>query len=714
MTIKKEEYHSKYTFIDKIVKRGGWLSLESKNYKYREGQVKMIDTILDGIDQEKNVVVEAPTGTGKSFAYLLATMDKVIHQNKRVAICTNTINLQEQLLGSDLPFLSSLLYKYKNSYIKNQLLKGKSNYVCEKKIAEFEKEGIEVDKKEEIDYIKEAIRWNKQTETGDKSEAPTDVLKVWDKISADQHCDKNCKHEGKCAFKAARAKARTADIVVLNHHTFIMDYMVKEKNNKGFLGEFDIVVFDEGHHLEKVAIEAFGKQLSYYSTVSRINSTIKALKKEIKENPSSKELLQKMVKYFITIRDKMDDFWDYLNLKIKDSKNQKMVLPHYKRVLDKKQLLLMKKVFESAFKLYGLLVDTGEGFEDGTLFNNNRKRKTSIELSEKAHEKLLKNLKYLHSNYNDFLLIIERQMKKEYAYWLENEDNPTLVAKPIDISKKLSSLYDNLRYKTPDSLIFTSATITTNKEFRFFIKNLGLPKDTITKIVKSPFDYKKQARLYVPKDSLSGTLSTKNPDQYQKYIAENVINTANITQRGIFALFTSYRSMEGAYEKVKDKLPFHNLLIQGSMNKQVLLEKFKNSKNSILFATYSFWEGVDVKGDDLGYVIIDKIPFDVHTDPLISAKRDKMKAEGDNFFNDYYVPEAIIKLKQGFGRLIRTKDDYGAVIILDDRMIPGNKRYSKKIYNSFPDIDDIFTRDFEEIKQLETRRSKDIPISKIG
>jgi ATP-dependent DNA helicase DinG len=305
-------------------------------------------------------------------------------------------------------------------------------------------------------------------------------------------------------------------------------------------------------------------------------------------------------------------------------------------------------------------------------------------------------------------------MKKEYAYWIENEENPTLIAKPIDISEKLENLFDNKNIISPTNIVFTSATITTNKEFKFFIKNLGLPNNTKTTTVKSPFNYKEQARLYIPENSLSGTIATQNPDKYREYISKNIKKVAGITQRGIFALFTSYSAMEGTYEKIKNDLPFHNLLLQGNMNKNILLERFKKEKNSILFATYSFWEGVDVKGDDLGYVFIDKIPFEVHTDPLIVAKKNKMNDNGDNFFNDYYVPEAIIKLKQGFGRLIRTKLDYGAVIILDDRIIPGTKGYSKKIYNSFPDIDEIFTRDFKEVEALEKRKRKVVSISSIS
>ena len=700
--ILNKEYTSKYKFIDKIVRRDGWLSQGTKNYQYRQEQIKMIDTIIEGISEKRNVVVEAPTGTGKSFGYLLAGMNEVIHENKRIAISTNTINLQEQLLSNDLPFLSDLFLKYKNEKINYSLLKGKSNYVCEKKIKDFEKEGIEANTKEEVDYIKKAIKWNKQNETGDKSEAPMEVLKVWNKVAADQHCSKNCKYENQCAFRKARKKAKKANIVILNHHTYIMDYIVRKETGKSFLGDFDVVVFDEGHHLESVAIEAFGKQLSYYSTIGRINSSIKALKKEKKKNKEDKETLQKAIKILIKIKEKIEKFWDYIREKIKTNKKQKIVLPYHKRKLNKKHLLIMKTLFKKTLKLLtSLLAEEGD-------------KNQKVNLSETTRDKITKNYNYLYSNYQSFLMIVERQMKHEYAYWAESDDNPTMISKPIDISEKLKGLYQSDEFNTPDSLIFTSATITTNKDFRFFIKNLGLPENTITKIVKSPFNYKEQARLYVPEKSLSGTIATKNPDKYREYIKDNIIKVAEITQRGIFALFTSYAAMEATYKMVKEELPFHNLLIQGSTNKNTLLNRFKENNNSILFATYSFWEGVDVKGDDLGYVFIDKIPFEVYTDPLIVAKKDKMTNEGDNFFNDYYVPEAIIKLKQGFGRLIRTKKDYGAVIMLDDRIIPGNKRYSKTIYNSFPDIDKIFTRDFKEIKDLEKRKRKVVPISKIG
>jgi ATP-dependent DNA helicase DinG len=696
MTVKlKEEYHSKYKFIDTIVKRGGWLALNSKNYRYREEQVKMIDTILDGIEEKKHIVVEAPTGTGKSFAYLLAGINEVLKNNKRIAVCTNTINLQEQLIESDLPFLAELFNRQKNIKLNYKLLKGKGNYVCEHKIKEFEKDGIEAESKEKVDYIKEAIRWSKSTKTGDRSEAPTNVLKVWDEIRADQYCPKSCTSD--CSFKKARLIASKSDIVVLNHHTYIMDYMLKEKTGKGFLNNFDLVIFDEGHHIEKIVIEAFGYQTSYYSTITRINSSIKVLKKERTKNIKGQKAINASINYFEKVKEKMELFWDYIKEEIKNHKKDKITLRTDRRILKKKYLVLMKKLYEKLGKIYG------------SLFND-----SIVILSVKTLEKLEKNKAYLEANFRNYLLIVERQMKKEYAYWIENEENPTLIAKPIDISEKLENLFDNKNIISPTNIVFTSATITTNKEFKFFIKNLGLPNNTKTTTVKSPFNYKEQARLYIPENSLSGTIATQNPDKYREYISKNIKKVAGITQRGIFALFTSYSAMEGTYEKIKNDLPFHNLLLQGNMNKNILLERFKKEKNSILFATYSFWEGVDVKGDDLGYVFIDKIPFEVHTDPLIVAKKNKMNDNGDNFFNDYYVPEAIIKLKQGFGRLIRTKLDYGAVIILDDRIIPGTKGYSKKIYNSFPDIDEIFTRDFKEVEALEKRKRKVVSISSIS
>jgi ATP-dependent DNA helicase DinG len=476
-----------------------------------------------------------------------------------------------------------------------------------------------------------------------------------------------------------------------------MDYMLKEKTGKGFLNNFDLVIFDEGHHIEKIVIEAFGYQTSYYSTITRINSSIKVLKKERTKNIKGQKAINASINYFEKVKEKMELFWDYIKEEIKNHKKDKITLRTDRRILKKKYLVLMKKLYEKLGKIYG------------SLFND-----SIVILSVKTLEKLEKNKAYLEANFRNYLLIVERQMKKEYAYWIENEENPTLIAKPIDISEKLENLFDNKNIISPTNIVFTSATITTNKEFKFFIKNLGLPNNTKTTTVKSPFNYKEQARLYIPENSLSGTIATQNPDKYREYISKNIKKVAGITQRGIFALFTSYSAMEGTYEKIKNDLPFHNLLLQGNMNKNILLERFKKEKNSILFATYSFWEGVDVKGDDLGYVFIDKIPFEVHTDPLIVAKKNKMNDNGDNFFNDYYVPEAIIKLKQGFGRLIRTKLDYGAVIILDDRIIPGTKGYSKKIYNSFPDIDEIFTRDFKEVEALEKRKRKVVSISSIS
>jgi ATP-dependent DNA helicase DinG len=380
------------------------------------------------------------------------------------------------------------------------------------------------------------------------------------------------------------------------------------------------------------------------------------------------------------IREHMKNFWAYIEDFM--GKKNKFQLSGNKRSLDTKELKRMIKLLGVTKKLVNRFKNMSKGKEHHhSKASNYYKRVSTIEKS--------------------FEQIVKRKWDLEYAYWINKKDsnyNPVeMKAAPIKIDQFLSEMFDSI-----DSVIVTSATLTVNGKFDFLFEQLGLKKkDVISEIVSAPFDYPKQANFYVPEDALSGKMASYKSKKYNKYTLKYIKKIAEQTDRGIFALFTSHKAMQNVYKMAQEELGDHNLFLQGSKNRNKLLSDFKQQNNSILFGTYSFWEGIDVKGDDLGYVIINKIPFEVPTEPLIKARRDKYKKEGKNFFMNYYLPNAIIKLKQGFGRLIRTQNDHGSVVLLDDRI--NTKRYGKVIKKSLPDAK--FTRKFEDIK--ETKRKSD-------
>jgi len=636
---------------------GGILSRTHSAYEFRRGQLQMAQSVEQAIAEKHHLIVEAGTGTGKTLAYLLP----VIRSGKRVIISTGTKNLQEQLFNKDIPFLQQALFPDGTGKLRVCYMKGRNNYLCRKKLYDLTGQPV-LSGMEEIEHFQAISAWEKTTQTGDRAELASlpEASALWHKLDArsDTCLGQKCSSWDKCFITEMHRRAAESDIIIVNHHLFFADLSIKQQAedapDAGILPEAGIVIFDEAHELEDVAGSYFGVSVS--------NARVEELCRDVEGS------LQRNRMYTASLSG------------------------------------AIKSLRESS-QLFFSLLPAGDGrfsFENRREFlEENGEEFMSV---QRAVERLAAELHNMSSKPEEIFNFIRRarELQVQLGFIMESEDRNTvfwierrrggrdrsnvfLQATPIDVAPILRScLFDQL-----DCAVLTSATLAVGHGFEYIRRRLGL-EHARDLVLPSHFDYPNQAILYVPPD-----LPDPRTPQFSAKAAEQIRRLLEITRGRAFVLFTSYAQMKDVYERLLGEIEFP-MLLQGSAPKSALLEEFRLTPNAVLFATASFWQGVDVQGEQLSCVIIDRLPFAVPTDPVVSARTKAIDAEGGNAFFQYQVPAAVITLKQGFGRLIRSLHDRGVLALLDNRIL--KKSYGRVFVDSLPNY--RRTTDIRQVEQF--------------
>lgn len=628
-----------HKFIDNFFKEGGVLSSKMPNFEYREGQVKMCHEVADTLIGGGILIAEAGTGIGKTMVYLIPA----ILSNEKVIISTGTKTLQEQIFFKDIPFLSKIGFK-ELSYC---YMKGRNNYLCMRRYSEFLKDGL-LPVYEEIDYLDEIKKWVNKTIRGDRSELAElpENLMLWREICCDvDNCHgRKCNYFYDCFLYKMRKEADDCQLIIVNHHLFFANLNLEVLEKNTLITECSRIIFDEAHMLEETALDYFSIKVAPWQ-LHFINKDIerKIYKLQSELSNKVKSLLLTKLKELIMCNNK---FFNSFSLKIEN-----------KFKLDKHTF--KEKQIDGANELIEIITDLS------SLMKN-------IKVSDEEWQVLINRL----INFQNALVFILNRESKFYVYWGEMQEKGSVIlnATPIEAS---SILRDNLWQKI-ESAILTSATLSSQNGFDYIKLQLGID-ECKERIYKSPFDYKMQSILYIPED-----ISEPLQDGFIYDIAEQVIKLIKISRGRAFILFTSFANMKQVYELLINKIDYP-ILIQGEKPKMKLIEEFKEKENTVLLATNSFWQGVDIVGSALSCVIIDKLPFSVPSDPVVEAKIENLRKKGRNPFYEFQLPEAILLLKQGLGRLIRSKSDIGIMALFDKRVY--EKNYGKYILQSLEDLE---------------------------
>jgi len=673
-------------------------------YEYRPEQQKMSVKIAEVFSKKEHLLVEAGTGTGKSLAYLVPSILMALKEEEKVVISTNTINLQEQLIKKDIPLLQEIFDLDFNAV----LVKGRKNYICIRRLVQFGK-SAQLDN-QGYNTLSRIHNWVLDTATGCRSDLDFRVdYDIWDNISSESDlCLRaNCPYYEQCHFIFAREEAQEADILVVNHHILFADLALRQE--RGLDGEnavlppYKQVVFDEAHNIEEVATSYLGFRVNRRGVIKLLESlynfdqqtgvllqtraAISGLKKNIKQN-FQQNIDNKLVPLVRKINDLSHSLFNNL-IKFIDNRTKGR---------DRK-LRLIEAIREEKYWQDSLMVEF-----DNLLINLNDLGKNLSELLEdiESYEDEIDEVEAIKLELNakvDSILKVGADIaelinfpEEDYVYWLEGyEEDCSLHSAPINIAQQLQ---DNLLGKM-DSVVLTSATLTVDKSFGFIKDNLGLIEEVETLEVGSPFDYRNQLMLGVAKD-----LPQPNHPTFTDAVIASVKEIVQATRGRTLVLFTSYGMLNKVYNSLEnqlDSLEVNNIYCQGMKSRQYLVEEFKNKEKAVLLGTSSFWEGVDIPGEQLSCVVIVKLPFVVPSEPVISAKVEQLEAAGENPFMKYMVPKAVIKFKQGFGRLIRTKDDKGWIVILDNRVI--TKRYGEIFLKSLPSGCNIVTGNLNSLSK---------------
>jgi ATP-dependent DNA helicase DinG len=611
--------------------RHGSLARWHPNYEYRPGQVQMAEAVETALADRRHLIVEAGTGTGKTLAYLVPA----ILSGQRVIVSTGTKNLQEQLFFKDIPFLQ----QHFSRPIRVCYMKGRNNYACRQKIYEADKQAYLTSLEEVADF--QIIRaWEATTEYGDRAEIRTlpEGSTAWGKVDAraDLCSGKKCPQFDRCFLTLMHQRARESDIVIVNHHLFFADLALKDNELAGLLPDYNAVVFDEAHEVEDVAGQYFGVGISSYQ--------IEELRRDV----------------------------------LAIARMKKFGSPELERILE--------RLGEISMRFFALLpvADGRAAFHGRDAFLHDYERDyanflAALELIG-SHLKVLKDppdevqaLTARAGRLAASLRFVMESGDQMYVYWIERRGRGCfLQATPIDVAPILKDAL----FSQVDTVVLTSATLAVAGGFAYVQERLGV-EHSRTLIVPGHFDYRKQALLYVPKH-----MPDPRSPAYFQAACQEVLELLTHSRGRAFVLFTSTQQMRAMHDRISYDLDYPTLL-QGTGPRNALLEEFRATPHCVLFATSSFWQGVDVPGEQLSCVIIDKLPFAVPSDPVVEARMRSVRERGGNPFYDYQIPQAAIALKQGFGRLIRSRTDRGVLALLDSRIV--NQRYGQTFFDSLPD-----------------------------
>jgi len=625
----------------------GLIARHLTNYEHREGQIQMAEKVLEAFENKKHLIVEAGTGTGKTLAYLVPAIAATVGQKKRIVISTGTKNLQEQLMEKDIPFLQKIMPgKFSAAY-----MKGRGNYACLYRVHKAENQPI-LDGLDQIGQFETVRNWVYETQTGDRRELvdlPED-LSFWNRINArgDICIGQKCLEYEPCFITRMRARADAADIVIVNHHLFFADLNVRGNQFGKVIPDYDAVIFDEAHLIEDIASDYVGFQVSSFQIDELIRDT-DAL--PIPDAMVTRDLTKLAAK----IIGLADQLWLKFTMARFDGRYPlTQDLFAYRESSGEDRPTPLGEVYLALDGAIGSLVSTLDPLAE-----------TSPEI-----DSLVRRARQARFD----LDFIANQSERNYVYWLEKRGKGMFLrASPVDVSELLrEKLFDKV-----ESCILTSATMSSSGSFNFVRERLGLDTaKTSSFTAPTSFDYESQAILYLPK-----AMPDPRSAEFTQLAAGEIIKVIDVTKGHAFVLCTSNQSMTALYELVSSRVNYP-CFVQGSMSKAGLLERFRETANAVLFATASFWQGVDVQGDQLSCVIIDKLPFAVPSDPVVAARSRFIDENGGRSFFDYSVPQAVISLKQGIGRLIRSRTDRGVIAILDPRL--KTKGYGRDFLQSLP------------------------------
>lgn len=705
-------------------------------FEARPQQQEMMRDVLKAYNQKGISLIEAGTGTGKSLAYLIPAALWAKTNGERTVVSTKTIALQEQLLHKDIPLVAKII----GCELKAVIVKGMGNYVCLRKLADTQHELSFLHQNEalELDKIES---WAKATKDGSKSSLSFNPHPLtWEKVCAesDTCTSTRCEFYKDCHFFKAREEANDAQILIANHHLLFADLQRRCQDDNysdtAVLPAYTGVILDEAHHIEEVATEYFA------SKVGRIN-----LLKTLARIGSEKG--QKIIGKLAFLRDQF-------------TMHYAKELPEHCQSLSRRlmqDLPMMRKQLQEcihlAFIEFHHFVSKAQPFAEASQEHSEtpvRENKLRILPTHRNHEswksmleepcskvvdQLLRFVQSLKALENDLKCLDDEKLNEKTktvrfeltalstrlseaaealtlfhkdidnlnrVQWIESHHfksmiNTTLVNAELDIAKSLAATLFN-KFKT---IVLCSATLTTNNDFQFIRQSLGITPELLSNtlvnesIYESPFNYAKQVLFAIPTDIPSPTA----PD-FATAAADKIWEAIQASRGNAFVLFTSYQALQECCRRLETKLHEnrYTILKHGDESRQVLLEKFKTIDRSVLFGTDTFWEGVDVVGEALRCVIIVKLPFKVPSEPMIQARTEAIQARGGDSFREYSLPNAIVKFKQGFGRLIRNKNDRGCIICLDGRLI--NKNYGKQFLQSLPECQTAFVDSISMVKQM--------------
>ena len=642
---------------------GGLLSRTHPAYEFRHGQLQMAQAVEQALEEKRHLVVEAGTGTGKTLAYLFP----VIRSGKRVLISTGTKNLQEQLFYKDIPFLEQALYPNGAAKLRVCYMKGRANYLCRKKLYDLTDQPV-LSGLEQIEQYRAIAAWEKTTQTGDRAELASlpESSALWPELDAraETCLGQKCSSWNRCFITEMHRRAMESDIIIVNHHLFFADLSIKQASDHapdaGILPEVGAVIFDEAHELEDVAGSYFGVSVS--------NLRIEDLIRDVESSLQRHRLLRSTIAGATrNLRERSQFFFALLPPGVGRFAFQNR--PGFLEENGVKFIALMQALGRLASEIQNLPQKPEEVFS-----------------FIRRIEELQVQMRFLmeSEDRNTVFWIERRGARGATDVPARHKQNVFLQATPIDVAPILKTcLFDQL-----DCAVLTSATLAVSGGFEYIRQRLGV-EHARELVLPSHFDYQNQALLYVPPD-----LPNPSTPQFSTRAADRIRRLLEITRGRAFCLFTSYAQMNEIYQRLSRELEFP-MLLQGDSPKSVLLEKFRLTPNAVLFATSSFWQGVDVQGEQLSCVIIDRLPFAVPTDPVVAARVRAVDQAGGNAFFQYQVPAAVITLKQGFGRLIRSLHDRGLLCLLDNRIL--NKRYGRVFLESLPSY-----RKTVELKDVES------------
>jgi ATP-dependent DNA helicase DinG len=615
----------------------------------------MAAAVAQTLEEERHLVVEAGTGVGKSLAYLVPATLFALEKKKKAIISTHTINLQEQLLDKDIPIVKKIL----PVEFEAALMKGRQNYLCPRRLQRAIQSANELFNTTEVADLARLADWARTTMDGTLSDLPLEPdPKVWTQVCSEAHiCTaKTCGQNPRCFFQQARKRLLAADVVVINHTLLFMllgSPEDQEEREEGYLFPNDFLIFDEAHTIEQTASRQIGIGISQYGLRATIQRLYNARSKKglftVTRDAAGVTLAASLV-------DEADRFFSAIDERANFKKDGREYRVREADFVDD----------QITGRLAALQGRIGEVV-----------RKTEDELLKAELQELARRI----SEAREGIAVFLQQSAKEYVYWIERTGktarNITLNAAPIDVAPVLRRML----FRDDCTSVMTSATLAIGRpDLAYFRRRIGA-EDAEPLQLGSPFDFQKQMKLFVVRK-----MPDPRDDGYSAALAEWVARFVEETDGRAFVLFTSYRSMQQLAREMEEFFARQkmNLLVQGEgAPRSQLLEQFKTTPRSVLFGTDSFWMGVDVPGEALSNVIITRLPFAVPDHPLTEAKLELIQARGGDAFTEYSLPEAILKFRQGVGRLIRTKSDSGIIVILDNRVV--TKTYGRAFLKALPE-----------------------------